>query len=65
MHYRDVRKRVLDLEVAAGVGGGEVGCAGAADVADFSFEKARGFFGLGDGVDTGAAAAPVGFGQFC
>ena len=52
-----------DLKVAPGVGGGEDRCAGADDVPDLADEELFGLLGLGDIVDAGAAAAPVGLGQ--
>ena len=52
-----------DLKVASGVGGGEDRGAGADDVADLADEELLGLLGLGDVVDAGAAAAPIGLGQ--
>ena len=52
-----------DLKVAPGVGGGEDRCAGADDVPDLADEEQFGLLGLGDVVDAGAAAAPVGLGE--
>ena len=53
---------VDELEVAAGVGGGDDGGAGGVQVGDLAFQEATGGRGLGDVVDAGAAAAPLGFG---
>ena len=53
-----------DLKVAPGVGGGEDRCAGADDVPDLADEELFGLLGLGDVVDAGAAAAPIGLGEF-
>ena len=53
-----------DLKVAPGVGGGEDRCAGADDVPDLADEELFGLLGLGDIIDAGAAAAPIGFGEF-
>ena len=55
-------KAVGELEVAAGIGGGDAGGVGAFDVGDFAGEELRGLLGLGDVVDAGAAAAPVALG---
>ena len=52
-----------DLKVAPGVGGGEDRCAGADDVPDLPDEELFGLLRLGDVVDAGAAAAPVGLGE--
>ena len=52
-----------DLKVAPGVGGGEDRCAGADDVSDLADEELFGLLGLGDVVDAGAAAAPIGLGE--
>ncbi len=53
-----------DLQVAPWVGGGEDRCASADDVSDLTDEELLGLLGLGDVIDAGAAAAPVGLGEF-
>ena len=53
-----------DLKVAPGVGGGEDRCAGADDVPDLADQELFGLLGLGNVIDAGAAAAPIGFGEF-
>ena len=50
-----------DLEVAAGVGGGEDFGAAGQDVTGFPGEEGFGFLRAGDAVDAGAAAAPGAF----
>ena len=55
---------VLDLEEAAGVGGGDGGDASGLDFGDFAIQKLAGHFGLNEVVDASAAAAPGTFGKF-
>ena len=54
----------INLEVAPRVGGGEDRGAGAHDVANLAHEELFGLLGLGDVINTSAAAAPIGFGEF-
>ena len=51
------------MKVAPGVRGGEDGCTGADDVPDLTDEELFRLLGLGDVIDAGAPAAPVGFGE--
>src|SRR5262245_42055525 len=52
------------LEETAGVSGGDSARVCGFDVPQFSFEQLSSHFGLGDIVDSSAAAAPVGLRQF-
>jgi hypothetical protein len=53
-----------DLKVAPRVGGGEDRCAGADDVPDLADEELFGLLGLGNVIDAGATAAPIGLREF-
>jgi hypothetical protein len=53
-----------DLKVAPGVRGGEDGCTGADDVPDLTDEELFRLLWLGDIINPGAPAAPVGLGKF-
>ena len=53
-----------DLQVASGIGGGEDRGAGADDVPDLTHEELFRLLGLGDVINPGAPAAPVGLGKF-
>ncbi len=53
-----------DLKVTSRVGGGEDRCAGSDDVPDLADEELFGLLGLSNVIDAGAAAAPIGFGEF-
>ncbi len=62
--FRGVGFSGLQMERAAGVGDGDEGGVGFAEVVEFAVAEPPGGLGLGDGVDAGAAAAPGGFGGF-
>jgi len=50
---------VDELEEAAGVGGGDDGCAGGLDVVEFALEELVGHFRLDEVVDAGGASQEV------
>ena len=54
---------VIELEQAAGIGGEENVRTGFLDAIDFLLEDVHGHVVMSDVVDTGAAAAPIRFGQ--
>ena len=62
MAVRD--EAALDLQVTTRVGGGDDLGTGGCEVADLAVLQPRRGVGLGDVVDAGAAAAPLGLGAF-